>query len=447
MQRGARGTLACLACLSALLLTGTATAQDQDNKPEAKARQHASLDEAIRQNLRGIIDHGATLYNSGDWNGCYRLWEGTVMAMRPVLGERRLHAWAKPVEKDAASAAILLEAQKELQTQLGDRPQLKDVIEKGLDNARQTPQLFRRAFVLRVVLDQLRAETTSAEAARPKTKPDTSAKPIVTPETKKNTLWERLGGEDGVTHIVDDFVNLAAKDPKVDFFRHNKLKLDAEHVVKMKREIVEQISQSAGGPLKYSGPDMKKVHRDMGITNEQLDAAIVDLKKALEKNKVSAEDRKKVLDAVEHYRTEIVQPKKPEQNKPEEKKPVEKKPEEKKPVEKKPEEKKPEEKKPVEKKSEEKKPAASANVSGKVTYKGQPVAGAKISLGSADGKTVSGTTTAEGTYQLAAKPGEYKVTVSGPAKLALPAKYADANTSALKLILREGKQLHDINLQ
>ena len=85
---------------------------------------------------------------------------------------------------------------------------------------------------------------------------------------------------------------------------------NAEQIVKMKREFVEQISQATGGPLKYKGPDMKKVHKGMGITDEQFDAAVADLKKALEKNKVAAEDRKTILDAVENYRKEIVQPKK-----------------------------------------------------------------------------------------------------------------------------------------
>jgi hemoglobin len=404
MQQGPRWPRAFLTCLTALLLSSAATAQDQDRKPEAKTRERSSLDEAIHQNLRGIIDHGATLYNSGDWNGCYRLWEGALMAVRPMLGERRLRAWAKPVEKDAASAAILQEIQKELQTQLGDRPLLKDVIEKGLDNARQTPQLFRRAFVLRVVLDQLRAESGTASS----------------PDSKRNTLWERLGGEEGVTRIVDDFVNLAAKDPKVDFFRHNKVKLEAEHIVKMKRELVEQISQASGGPLKYSGPDMKKVHRDMGITNEQLDAAVADLKKALEKNKVAAEDQKKILDALESYRQEIVQPKKPE------------------------------EKKPVEKTPEDRKPADKAIMSGKVIYLGAPVTGGTIELVGKDHK-YKGTIEANGDFNLTdVKAGEYKIGIStkgAKMPVRIPAAYSDPDKSGLAVTVKNGQQRLDLLLK
>ena len=277
---------------------------------------------------------------------------------------------------------------------LDHRSKLQETIDGGLANARQDAMLWHRAWVLREVLDKIRADIDADYPHRKKSKEDKPEpkKPVVAPELKPKTMWDRLGGEKGVTRIVDDFVNTAVKDPKVDFFRHNKVKLDAEHIVKMKREFVEQISQATGGPLKYKGPDMKKIHRDMGVTNEQFDAAAVDLKKALEKNKVAPEDRKKILDAINSYRKEIVQPKKPD---------------DKKPVEKKPDEKKPDEKKP-----DEKKPAASVSVSGKVIFKGKPAAGAKISLVSTDGMSFSDTIAAHGTYRLAVKQGEYHVTFS-----------------------------------
>jgi truncated hemoglobin YjbI len=78
----------------------------------------------------------------------------------------------------------------------------------------------------------------------------------------------------------------------------------------MKREIVEQVSEAAGGPLKYTGPDMRKVHKGMGITDAQFDALAGHLKKALEKNKVAPADADAVLSAVNGYRKEIVEPKK-----------------------------------------------------------------------------------------------------------------------------------------
>lgn len=410
MQRATRWPLAFSAGLAILVLSGGASAQDQNDKPDAKARNRSTLDDSIHRDLRGIIDHGASLYNQGDWNGCYRLWEGALMALRPVLGERRLRSWAKTIDTDAYGDAL-----KSLQTQLGDRPQVKDVIEAGLTNARQAPQLYRRAFVLRVVLDQLRAETTSGVAAKPK-KPEEDDRAIDLPEAKKKNLWERLGGEEGVTRIVDDFVNLTTKDPKVDFFRHNKVKLDADHIVKMKREFVEQISQATGGPLKYSGPDMKKVHQGMGITNEQFDAAVADLKKALEKNKVAAEDRKTILDAVAGYRKEIVQPKKEPQEK-----------------------------------KEGKDAGGTGRIEGKVIYQGKPLGGGIITFFGRGVAVSASIAAADGSYALnRVKPGEYKISIStkGNAKIPqVPAKYSDPEKSGLSYSVQDGKQTLDIELK
>jgi hemoglobin len=405
-------------CLTFLAATGTLRAEDKT--PAAKPLDRHAFDEAVYESLRGIIDSGATMYNQGDWNGCYRLWEGTLMSLRPLLDHR---------------------------------PKLAPIIDTALAEARQDPMLWHRAWVLRPALNKIRADIDAdyphGKKAKEKNpvveepkKPDVKEKPSVSPEPVKKTMWDRLGGQAGVTHIVDDFVNLTANDPSVDFFRHNKYKLDADHVEKMKREFVEQISEATGGPLKYKGPDMKKIHKGMGITDAQFDAAAADLKKALEKNKVDAEDMKKILDAVGNYRKEIVEPKKPEDKKPEDKKPEVKNPSEKQPEVKKPEDKKPEDKKP-----EDKKAAAPANVTGNVMFKGQPVGGATISLVSKDGKAVSSVVAADGSYQLAVKPGEYSVTVSGPAKLALPAKYADPKTTGLKYNVVEGKQSFNVNLQ
>jgi hypothetical protein len=210
----------------------------------------------------------------------------------------------------------------------------------------------------------------------------------------------------------------------------------------MKRELVEQVSQATGGPLKYKGPDMKEVHRNMGITDAQFDAVAADLKKALDKNKVAESDAKIILGAFGTYRKDIVQPKKTD--------------------EKKQDGKKTEDKKPADKKTEDKKQAAQTSVAGKVTYNGKPIPAGTVGFVDAGGKTYKANLTEEGNYQLAAlKPGEYKVTVetasARPAQgakgakaagkyVAIPVQYADAKTSAVVCNVQDGKNVFDIAL-
>jgi hemoglobin len=365
--------------LAGSVLTGAVRAQDM--KPTEKSLDLTRAEETIYKNLRGVIDHGANLYNQGDWNGCYRLWEGALMTLKPLLDHRS---------------------------------KLQAAIDTGIGEARKDPSLWHRAWVLRPVLDKIRADI---RADHPQlAKREAASARIVAPKSSPKTLWDRLGGERGVTNIVDDFVELTALDPKVDFFRGGKYKPTNTEVAKMKRELVEQISEASGGPLKYKGPDMKAVHKDMGITDSQFHAAAANLKKALEKNKVAAEDVEKVISAVGRYRKEIVEPKEKEEKKPAEKK-------------------------------EEKKPAGAASVQGHITFQGKPLTGGTIVLMSAQGNS-GGDIKADGTYRVeGVKPGEYTVSVKGGKGDAVPAKYGDPKTSGLMINVTAGTQSFDIDLR
>src|SRR5262249_40776319 len=72
-------------------------------------------------------------------------------------------------------------------------------------------------------------------------------------------------------------------------------------------KLVQLISATTGGPLKYTGKSMKEVHKGMGITNEEFDALGADLKKALEKNDVKEEDIEALLKIVDSTRKDIVE--------------------------------------------------------------------------------------------------------------------------------------------
>lgn len=237
-----------LAVLIVCLLAGGALAQDKGDVLDRK-----TLDEIVFRSLRDLVNNrGADLYNSGDANGCYRLYEGGLIILRPLLDHR---------------------------------PELQKAIDTGLADAEKHPMVSRKAFVLRGVIDNIRSE--------------------VNPR-KGTTLWQRLGGEDNVTKVVDDLVAAAAADPKVDFFRGDKFK-DKVDVAKLKKLLVAQISSVSNGPYQYDGRDMKTVHKGMGITDAQFDALAGHVRKALEKNGAKAEDVDAVLKVIGGTRKDIVE--------------------------------------------------------------------------------------------------------------------------------------------
>ncbi len=111
MRRMTGWMMVLSACLATAALAGAA--RSEDKKPADKPLDRPSLDEAISARLREVIDHGANLYNQGDWNGCYRLYEGALMSVRSQVGDRPIRSWAKAVDGDAL---------KGLQSRLGDHP-------------------------------------------------------------------------------------------------------------------------------------------------------------------------------------------------------------------------------------------------------------------------------------------------------------------------------------
>src|SRR5262245_40753727 len=60
--------------------------------PDARAGgagDHAERDRKVREALRDVIERGRALYNGNrDYTGCYRIYEGGLLAVRPLLDHR-----------------------------------------------------------------------------------------------------------------------------------------------------------------------------------------------------------------------------------------------------------------------------------------------------------------------------------------------------------------------
>lgn len=140
------------------------------------------------------------------------------------------------------------------------------------------------------------------------TKPDI-VEGAAAPATDDKPLWDRLGGEPAVKAVVHDFVALAANNPDVDFTRGGKYALDADGVAKLETLLVEFVSAASGGPLKYSGRDMKTSHEGMAITEAQFNAIAGDLVTVLKKYKVPQKEIDELVGAVAGTKGDIVEDK------------------------------------------------------------------------------------------------------------------------------------------
>ncbi|WP_354682582.1 group 1 truncated hemoglobin [Cupriavidus necator] len=120
------------------------------------------------------------------------------------------------------------------------------------------------------------------------------------PTTPSPSLYDRLGGIQAITAVVDDFVGNVAADTRIN------AKFANANIPRLKMRLVEQICAGAGGPCTYSGRDMKTAHAGMGITNSEFDALVEDLAKSLTKFKVPPQDQKELLGLLGPMRKDIV---------------------------------------------------------------------------------------------------------------------------------------------
>jgi hypothetical protein len=158
-----RGVL-WFAALVVLVAATVALTQVPDKGKADNAAERRPADGVIFSNLRDVINRGVDLYNAGDAAGCYRLYEGSLLTVRPFLD---------------------------------NHPDLQKTIATALTAAERDPLTWRRAFTLRSALDKVRAELNPKKKPRKDT--DEDKVPAPRPEDKKKadeTTGKKPGEKD-----------------------------------------------------------------------------------------------------------------------------------------------------------------------------------------------------------------------------------------------------------
>ncbi len=116
----------------------------------------------------------------------------------------------------------------------------------------------------------------------------------------QKSLYERLGGVDAIRAVVDDFVGNVAANKRINTFFAN------TDIVRLKRNLVNQICQGTGGPCVYTGRSMKEAHAGMGVRSRHFNALVGDLGKSLNKFKVPAHEQKELVAILAPMKKDIV---------------------------------------------------------------------------------------------------------------------------------------------
>jgi hemoglobin len=129
-------------------------------------------------------------------------------------------------------------------------------------------------------------------------------------ETPAPSLYDRLGGVNAISAVVDQFIANVAADPNM--VRTFKPLLDdvgkgnTARVTALRNNLIDQIGEASGGPQVYKGKDMVTAHAGMQITETEFNSLVNDLVLALDKFMVPATEKGELLGVLGGLKGQIV---------------------------------------------------------------------------------------------------------------------------------------------
>jgi hemoglobin len=239
-------TASAIALCALMTVCGVVRADD-------KPLDRAELDKRAAKVAYEAALTGTALFNKGEQLGCYRYYEATLRALLPMLDHK---------------------------------PKLAAAVKEKMDKAKAMKPADG-AFALREALDLV----------------------MGTELATKKPLWDRLGGEKGVRAVTREFLSTVAKDPKANVDRNGNYPLTKDRVERLEQQVVELVSSLTGGPLKYTGRDMKAAHQGMMITEAEFNAVAGHLIAALKKFEVPQAEIDELIALVAPTKKDIVEKK------------------------------------------------------------------------------------------------------------------------------------------
>lgn len=117
---------------------------------------------------------------------------------------------------------------------------------------------------------------------------------VVNEEPVEASLFDRLGGTDGISSIVDDIVQAHLDNPVINHV-FLPLKENPEHFESFKTHVKEFLSAGTGGGATYTGKDLPSAHKGLNTTEKEFLSAVDDILMTLSKHNIDEETKKDML--------------------------------------------------------------------------------------------------------------------------------------------------------
>ena len=113
-------------------------------------------------------------------------------------------------------------------------------------------------------------------------------------------MWEAFHGAEGVSRIVEAFVDRNIADPRIagTFVAHD--------LARLRRTLKEQFGYILGAPVTYTGRDMESSHRDLGLQAADMGALVENLQIAMSEEGVAFPAQNRFLAKLAPMRRDVV---------------------------------------------------------------------------------------------------------------------------------------------
>ena len=117
-------------------------------------------------------------------------------------------------------------------------------------------------------------------------------------------LYTRLGGYDAIAAVADNLLPRLIGDALLGRFWQNR---GEDGILREKQLLVDFLSNAAGGPMYYTGRDMKLSHKGMRISEADWTAFLGHLNATLDAFSVPAKECGEVLAFIDSTKADIVE--------------------------------------------------------------------------------------------------------------------------------------------
>jgi hemoglobin len=120
----------------------------------------------------------------------------------------------------------------------------------------------------------------------------------------KKTLYERLGGYDAIAAVVSDLLPRLRADPQLARYWQHRAE---DGLNRSKQLLIDFLCSGAGGPVYYTGRNMKTSHKGMGISESDWSVFLGHLHATLEAFQIPQAEHDEVVAFIQSTKNDMVE--------------------------------------------------------------------------------------------------------------------------------------------